>query len=50
VVSGLAHWMALARLRRGEAPVLSRWPLSLTVTVLLAVVGLASLWPCCRGV
>jgi hypothetical protein len=33
-----------------ELPVLSRWPLSLTVTVLLAVVGLASLWPCCRGV
>jgi len=44
VLSGIAHWRALRRLRRDEVPVLSRWPLSVTVAVLLAVVGLASLW------
>lgn len=44
VLAGRSHWVALRRLRRGELPVLSRWPLSLTVAVLLAVVGLASLW------
>ena len=44
VLSGIGHWVALMRLRRGETPVLSRWPLSLTVAMLLAVVGLASLW------
>jgi putative membrane protein len=44
VLSGATHWRALRRLRRDEAPVLSRWPLSITVAVLLAIVGLASLW------
>jgi uncharacterized membrane protein YidH (DUF202 family) len=44
VLSGVAHWFALRRLRRNEAPVLSRWPLSITVATLLAVVGLVSLW------
>jgi putative membrane protein len=44
VLSGIAHWSALKRLRRDEAPVLARWPLSITVAMLLAVVGLLSLW------
>jgi uncharacterized membrane protein YidH (DUF202 family) len=44
VLSGATHWIALRRLRRHEPLVLSRWPLSLTVAMLLAVVGLASLW------
>ena len=44
VVSGIAHWFALRRLQRDETPVLTRWPLSVTVAMLLAVVGLASLW------
>jgi uncharacterized membrane protein YidH (DUF202 family) len=44
VLSGIAHWFALRRLRRNEAPVLARWPLSITVAMLLAVVGLVSLW------
>jgi uncharacterized membrane protein YidH (DUF202 family) len=44
VLSGIGHWVALRRLRRGEAPVLSRWPLSLTLAMVLAVVGLAALW------
>ena len=44
VLAGVAHWFALRRLRRDEAPVLSRWPLSITVAMLLAVFGLVSLW------
>lgn len=44
VMAGVSHWFTLRRLRRGEAPVLSRWPLSLTVAVLLAAGGLWGLW------
>jgi len=44
ILAGLAHWRALRRLRHDEAPVLSLWPLSLTVALLLAVLGSASLW------
>jgi uncharacterized membrane protein YidH (DUF202 family) len=44
VLAGRSHWVALRRLRRDELPVLSRWPLSITIALLLAVLGLASLW------
>jgi putative membrane protein len=42
--AGLAHWFTLRRLRRGEAPVLSQWPLSITVAMLFSVIGLFGLW------
>jgi putative membrane protein len=44
ILAGLTHWRALRRLRHGDAPVLSAWPLSLTVALLLAILGAASLW------
>jgi putative membrane protein len=44
VLSGVSQWLALHRLGRDEAPVLSRWPLSLTVGLLLAILGSAALW------
>ena len=44
VLAGLSHWFALRRLRRGESPRLSRWPLSVTVAMLTAVIGLVGLW------
>lgn len=44
MLTAVSHWFALRRLRRGEAPVLSRWPLSITIAILLAILGLASLW------
>ena len=44
VLAGLTHLRTLRRLRRGEAPVLSRWPLSITLGMLLAVAGLWALW------
>jgi uncharacterized membrane protein YidH (DUF202 family) len=44
VLAGTSHWFALKRLRRGELPVLSQWPLSITVAVLFAIIGLVGLW------
>jgi putative membrane protein len=44
VLAGLSHWSALRRLRRGESPVLGPWPLSLTVAMLSAIMGLAGIW------
>ena len=40
----VSHFFALRRLRQGKAPVLSQWPLSITVAMLLAIVGLDALW------
>jgi uncharacterized membrane protein YidH (DUF202 family) len=39
-----SHWFTLRRLRHGESLSLSRWPLSITVATLFAVVALAGLW------
>ena len=44
VAAGVSHWLTLRRLRRGETPVVSQWPLSITVAMFLAVIGLISLW------
>ena len=44
VLSGVVHWRALRRIRRNQAPVSAGWPLSITVALLLAIVGAASLW------
>jgi len=44
VLAGISHWLTLRRLRLDRAPVLTQWPLSITVAMLLACIGLASLW------
>jgi len=44
VLAGISHWLALRRLSRNETPVLTQWPLSITVCMLLAVIGLVALW------
>lgn len=44
VLSGIIHWPALRKIRRNEAPVSAGWPLSITVALLLAVIGTVSLW------
>jgi len=49
VFAGLSHWTTLRRLRRGETPVLTHWPLSVTVAMLLAVMALAGLWALFAG-
>ncbi|MBS0263214.1 MAG: DUF202 domain-containing protein [Planctomycetes bacterium] len=42
--AGISQWRSQRRLRRDETPVLSQWPLSLTIAVLLAIIGLVGLW------
>ena len=44
VLAGASHWLTLRRLRRGETPVVTQWPLSITVAMLSAVIGLLGLW------
>src|SRR5271157_3319551 len=44
VLAGASHWLTLRRLRRGESPVVTQWPLSITVAMLSAVIGLLGLW------
>jgi len=44
VLSGIAHWFSLRRLRAGEELVLTRWSLSVTVAMLLSILGLGGLW------
>ncbi len=44
VLASMSHWFTLRRLRRGESPVLHQWPLSITVAMLSASLGLAGLW------
>ena len=52
-LAGASHWYALRRLRRGEMPVLTHWPLSITVAVLLTGIGLAGVYsllmPCAEA-
>jgi uncharacterized membrane protein YidH (DUF202 family) len=43
-LAGLSQWFTQRRLRRGESPPLSQWPLSVTVAMLTAVIGLVGLW------
>ncbi len=44
VLAGVSHWRTLHRLRRGEMPVLTQWPLSITVAMLLSAAGLSAIW------
>jgi putative membrane protein len=44
VLAGVTHVVALRRIRRGESPALSRWPLSVTLAVMAAVIGIVGLW------
>jgi putative membrane protein len=44
VLAGVSHGFALRRLRRGEPLGVTRWPLSITVAMLFAVISLAGLW------
>jgi putative membrane protein len=44
VLAGISHWLTLRRLRRNDAVILTQWPLSIPVAMLLVVIGLVSLW------
>lgn len=44
LLAASSHWFTLRRLRRGESPGLTSWPLSITIALLTAVIGLMGLW------
>jgi putative membrane protein len=49
ILAGISHWLTLRRLRRNKALVLTPWPLSITVAVLLAILGLVLLYSLFSG-
>jgi len=44
VLAALSQWSSLRQLRRGQTPKISRWPLSITVSLLVSVLFLVGLW------
>jgi len=44
ILAAFSHWMTLRRLRRGEELSVTQWPLTITIAVLIAVLGLYALW------
>ena len=44
IVAGVSHLRTVRRLQRDETPVLSAWPLSVTVAFLVAIAGVGGLW------
>jgi len=43
-LAALSQWNALRKLRQGEQVVVAQWPLTITLAVLLAILGLYALW------
>lgn len=44
VLAGISHLKSLRRMERGELPQASRWPLSITVALFIALLGGFGLW------
>ncbi len=44
IAAAISHFFAVRRLRAGEPPETSAWPLSITVAFLLALLMLYELW------
>ncbi|MGO9603352.1 MAG: YidH family protein [Candidatus Binataceae bacterium] len=42
VLAGISHWRTLRRLNRGQIPVLTQWPLTITIATLVAIIGLVA--------
>jgi putative membrane protein len=49
VLVAVSHVSALGRLRAGETPVAARWPLSISLALLLALLALWGLWVVFNG-
>jgi hypothetical protein len=49
IFASVSHLITLRRLEENELPVLTHWPLSVTVALLVAVAGLAGLWALFAG-
>lgn len=44
ILAGLSHWFSLRRLNRGEEPVMAKWPLSITIALLMSILFVGGLW------
>jgi len=44
VCAGVTHWNSLRRMERGGLPQASRWPLSITIALMVALLGAVGLW------
>jgi putative membrane protein len=44
ILAAIFHWVSLRRLRRGEQLPVTQWPLSITIAVLVSLLGLYALW------
>jgi putative membrane protein len=44
ILAAASHWMTLRKLRRGEQIVVSQWPLTIVIAVLVSLLGLYALW------
>ena len=44
ILAGVSHWLMLRRLRQNKRIVLTPWPLSITVAMLLSLIGLVLLY------
>jgi len=43
-LAALSQWRALSKLRKGEQVSIAQWPLTIALSVLLALLGLYELW------
>jgi putative membrane protein len=43
-IAGLSHWFSLRRLRTGQPLEAAKWPLTIVLALLLAVLFMAGLW------
>ena len=44
VLSGTSHWFSLRSLRADRDLAITRWPLTVTLAMLLSILGLGGLW------
>lgn len=44
VMAGISQWMIVRKLRRGESPEITQWPLSITVAMLFGMLGMMGIW------
>jgi putative membrane protein len=44
ILTAISHWVALRRLRRGEECSVSKFPLSITIAVFIALLCIYALW------
>ncbi len=44
VLVAISHWATLRKLKAGEMPLPTMWPLSITISLLLALLALGGLW------